>query len=202
MLPPQVEILTKQLNYKCLQKPDKKGKPAVVAHKTINRDMSPEAQDNIQPNGQPGDIFLNDSFRQENGSLQKSSKSPIQAVNVSRSPYEDIGLRDLPNKISDIRRGERFNESIKKESLAVVKKSQVPTNNAMPLKETKPVNPLSKSTVIKTINSGRKIEPVKKQLTRDKSPLAVNGAKSPLSKSPLTSSFKDKLGIKNVKTMK
>lgn len=178
-MPPPVEILTKQLNYKCFQKPDKRGKPLVAEQKAVTK----EGESADMNNSKADQIFLNDSFKLEVQQSNTRVKLPIKAINVSRSPYDDPGLTSLPTKVSDIKKGDRPNISMKQESTVIEHKTNInmTQNKGIPTKEQKTTNPMIKSTVIKPNNNMKKIE-TEKNLDRSKSPLSNGRPQVVLSK--------------------
>lgn len=195
-MPPTVEILTKQMNYKYLQKPDKRGKPNVAVPKA-----QPRLVDSTSVMDNTDYVFANESFKNEPVSAKQ--KMPIKATNVSRSPYEDPNLMSMANKISEVKRADKPNGQVKVESLLRDQKMSGTNEKgkAMPLKESKVGAPLKGNTV-KSINSIRKVEVERFSNVRDKSPVVratPTKDKSPVvrSKSPIL--IKSGNGVKAIR---
>jgi len=165
-----------------MQKPDKKGRPLTNVQKSNLRDKSADNVSDITDN-RANEIFMNNSFKQEVKISNGQSKSPIRAINVSRSPYDDPGLIDLPNKISVINRENKPKISTLRASMTVESKALVPEySNALPVKKANTPTVLTKSKVIKSMHLNSKLVPDKLSNNRSKSPLINNSSNVGLSK--------------------
>lgn len=179
MLPPQTELLTKQLNYKSMQRPDKKGKPIMVHSKAAMDERDNEMDSDIIEYTKVGSLDVNRTLN-----TTKNANGDIRTNNVSRPANQDANIIEITRNISGIKPKVNVTQS-----------------------EVEDISLLNQTRNTKTPNAkdGRsKVVTGKTEVNKTHSKTDIDGDKKLVGKSEVelgktTGSVKDKLNVKSFK---
>lgn len=147
------------MNYKSLQKPDKKGKPNFIHSKATIEELGAEGDSDVI------ELIKGDSLEARQVPLSiKVSKNPIRANNVSRPPNQDVNIMELAKKISDIKAKNNLAHS----DMDEISLFNNPKNTKSPnTKDNKYKAPNSKTDIPKVIPTRQNVEVERKVETRE-----------------------------------